>query len=86
MDFWHVYILLCDHNKLYTGIAKDPKQRFIAHQNNLGAKFTRQNKPIRIVYTEKCENRSTALKREIQIKKFTRLQKEELINGKYEKS
>ena len=78
---YYLYILLCKNNKLYTGIAKDPEERFLLHQQNKGAKFTQKNKPIKIVYTEKCNTLSEAGKREAQIKKWDRKKKEDLING-----
>lgn len=76
---WYLYILLCQDGSLYTGITVDVEKRFNAHQTGKGGAFTRSHKPIKIVYTEEFINRSTALKREIEIKKFSHIQKEELI-------
>ena len=53
MTNWFVYILLCLDNSLYTGIAKDPAKRFREHVAGKGGAYTRNHKPIRIVYTEK---------------------------------
>ncbi|MFZ5391583.1 MAG: GIY-YIG nuclease family protein [Patescibacteria group bacterium] len=83
MADWYVYILLCENDKFYTGIAKDPQQRLIAHQNKKGAKYTRINKPIKILYVEQCRDRSTALKREMQIKKMTKSKKINLVKNPY---
>lgn len=80
-DSYFVYVLLCENNKLYTGIAKDPEARFTLHINGQGAKYTRQNKPIKIVYVEEFESRSSALKREAQIKKMTKRKKEDLTSA-----
>jgi putative endonuclease len=74
-----LYILLCKNNKLYTGIARDPQKRFELHRKGKGAKYTQRNKPVKIVYTEKFKTRSEALKREAEIKKLTKKQKDELI-------
>ena len=79
--FYYLYILLCKNNKLYTGIAKNPEERFELHKKGKGAKYTRSNKPIKIVYTEKFETRSEALKREAEIKKLTKQGKENLIQA-----
>lgn len=79
---WTVYIILTQKNKLYTGITTDLNRRFNEHQNSSkGAKFFRSDKPIKIVYSELFENRSIASKREVQIKKMSRKQKEELISN-----
>ena len=76
---YYLYILLCKNNKLYTGIALDPEQRFLLHKSGKGAKYTQRNKPIKIVYTKKFKTKSGALKREAEIKKLTKKQKNELI-------
>lgn len=76
---YYLYILLCKNNKLYTGIAVDPEARFLLHKSGKGAKYTQRNKPVKIVYIEKFENRSEALKREAEIKKMRKLEKEKLI-------
>ncbi len=76
---WFVYILLCEHDRLYTGITKDVKRRFKEHQNK-SAHFTSYNAPIRVVYTEKRASCSAALKREAAIKRLTKAGKLALIN------
>ena len=78
--FYYLYILLCKNNKLYTGIALDVEARFLLHKEGRGAKYTQRNKPIKIVYREKFNSLSEAMKREIQIKKLSRRNKEDLIN------
>lgn len=75
MTVWFVYILLCRSGSLYTGIAKDPKKRFLEHISGIGGAYTRSHKPIRIVYTEKKRTRSAALKREAEIKRWNRQKK-----------
>ncbi|MBI2448471.1 GIY-YIG nuclease family protein [Candidatus Microgenomates bacterium] len=79
MDDWYVYILLCQGDKFYTGIARDVAERFRLHQEGEGAKYTQRNKPLKIVYTEKFSSRSEALRREAEIKKMKKAQKEKLI-------
>jgi len=72
---WFVYILLCSDNSLYTGISNDPNQRFLDHQHGKGGKYTRSFKPLKIIYTEEFSNKSEALKRELQIKSWSREEK-----------
>lgn len=86
MKEWLVYILLCNNDKLYTGITNDMTKRYSNHLHGIGAKFTKVNRPIKIVYTEKCDTRSIASKRECAIKKLTHKQKLNIgikYNGKY---
>ena len=73
---WHVYIIQASNNSLYTGITTDVERRFTEHSNGpLGAKFFNGRKPVKIVYREDGHTRSSASKREAEIKKLSRLQK-----------
>ena len=76
---WCVYMLLCDDNTIYTGITNDLKKRFDNHISGKGAKYLQGRKPLEIVYTENFKNRSMATKREMEIKKLNRKEKEILI-------
>lgn len=76
---WFVYILQCLDNSYYTGISNNVEKRFLDHKNGKGGAYTRSHKPIKIIYKEESTDRSSALKREVEIKKLTRIQKEELI-------
>jgi len=79
---YFVYILQCSDNTLYTGIAKDLYKRVDEHNNSdKGAKYTKVRRPVSLLYFEKSENRSTASKREYEIKKLSRLKKMELIDA-----
>jgi len=77
---YHLYILLCSDKTLYTGIAKDPQKRFLEHQQGHGGAYTRSHPPIKIIYQEKLPDKSSALKREAQIKKLSRTKKIEILN------
>ena len=72
---WFVYILLCEDGSLYTGISNDPQQRFLDHKNGKGGRYTRLHKPTKIVYKKQLASKSDALKRELQIKGWTRKKK-----------
>lgn len=78
---WFVYILLCTDGSYYTGSTNDIKKRFKDHLGGKGGKYTRSHKPKKIVYKEELATKSQALKREAEIKKFSRVKKEALVNG-----
>ncbi|MDX8335021.1 MULTISPECIES: GIY-YIG nuclease family protein [Cetobacterium] len=80
---WYVYILRCENNSLYTGITTDVKKRFLQHSNGKGAKYTRVHKPIKIEAVFITENRSSATKEEIRIKRLTKAQKERLCKNSF---
>lgn len=75
-----VYILLCSDNTLYTGITTNIKRRFQEHKAGKASKYTRARKAVKIVYSKKCRNKSYALKREAEIKRLTRAEKNNLIS------
>ena len=76
---WFVYILLCSDDSLYTGISNDPQQRFLDHKNGKGGRYTRLHKPTKIVYLEQCTSKPEALKRELQIKGWSRGKKIKIL-------
>ena len=78
---WYLYILRCGDNSLYTGITTDVEKRLEAHRSGKGAKYTRGRGPLELVYREQCGTHSDALKRELEIKKMSREQKQELISA-----
>lgn len=84
MSAWHTYIVRCADGSLYTGIAQDVEKRLDEHNNDnrLGAKYTRARRPVELVFSVGLSSRSEAAKRESEIKKLTRLQKEALIQHK----
>ena len=77
-DNWYVYILRCGDGTLYTGITTDVQRRLQMHRSGKGAKYTRGRGPLEVVYTEEQPDKSTALRREIEIKRLTREQKDAL--------
>lgn len=72
---YFVYLLLCSDHSLYTGISPDPQKRFLQHQAGRGGAYTRSHPPLKIVYQENHPDRSSALRREAEIKKWSRKQK-----------
>lgn len=79
---WYIYILLCSDGSLYTGSSPNPKERFQQHKSGKGGRYTRSHKPIKLLYAEKLESKSTALKRELQIKSWSRDKKISILNLK----
>ena len=79
---YYVYIVQCADATLYTGIATELERRIEEHNHSdKGAKYTRARRPVTLVYHETFEDRSTASKREYEIKKkMSRKQKLCLIN------
>ncbi len=77
---YFVYILECADGSLYTGITTDVLRRFAEHQAGKGGHYTCTHKAIRIVYTEKQNDRSSASKREAEIKKLPTAKKHTLIS------
>ncbi|SMP89278.1 putative endonuclease [Epsilonproteobacteria bacterium SCGC AD-311-C15] len=79
---YFVYIVECNDTSLYTGIAKDLDKRIEEHNtSDKGAKYTKHRRPVKLIYSEKTEDRSSASKREYSIKKLTREKKMDLINA-----
>ncbi len=78
---YFVYILRTSKNTLYTGITNNLSKRIKEHRSKgkKSAKYMRSFKSFDLVYTEELENRGSALVRESQIKKLTKLKKESLI-------
>lgn len=85
---WHVYIILCGDQSLYTGIAKDVSRRFDEHQSQgrLCARYLRGRLPLQLVYTTEVVDRVAALQLEYRIKQLPRSKKIQLINGELQLS
>ncbi len=78
---WYVYFLRCNDNSLYTGITTDVNRRLHQHNHTkLGAKYTRAKRPVTLVFIESAPDKSTASKREYQLRKLKKIQKERLVS------
>jgi len=78
----YVYMLKCNDEKLYTGWTMDVHRRLIEHNtSNKGSKFTRARRPVEICYIERFDDKSSAMKREAEIKKLTKAKKIELVKS-----
>ncbi len=80
---WHVYIILCSDDSYYTGITTHMERRFVQHATGRGAKYFRGREPRQVVYLESGHTRSSAGRREAEIKGLTRAAKATLaLRGK----
>ncbi len=77
---YYIYILLCSDGSYYTGSTNDVEKRFKDHVEGRGARYTKSHKPVRIIYKEEFATKPEALKREAEIKKLSKKEKEELIH------
>ena len=77
---WTVYIVKCSDKTFYTGITNNIKLRLETHNLGKGAKYTKSRLPVTLMYLERVDDKSNALRREIEIKKLNRSQKIDLIN------
>lgn len=73
---WHIYILRCADETLYTGVTTDLVRRLKEHNEMAeGAKYTRARRPVSLIYSEELPTRSAACAREAAIKQFSRSEK-----------
>ncbi|GAA0078214.1 GIY-YIG nuclease family protein [Clostridium sp. CTA-5] len=77
----YVYIVECSDGTFYTGWTVDLEKRIKSHSSGKGAKYTRGRGPVKLLYYEKFNNKSDAMKREYEIKRLNRQQKEILIKS-----
>jgi putative endonuclease len=80
---WHVYLIQCGDQSLYTGIATDVQRRFSEHesQGRLCARYLRGRAPLKLVYSCEVADRTTALKLEYRVKQLPKTEKIRLIRG-----
>jgi putative endonuclease len=69
---WWLYLLVCADGRTYTGIALDVDARFRQHISGKGSKFTRANRPVRILGAQPFATRSQALQAEYALKQLSR--------------
>ena len=72
---WFLYVAECADRTLYVGIAKNVKARIACHNSGRGAKYTRTRTPVRLIYSEKLADVGSALRREREVKRWSRPKK-----------
>lgn len=80
---YYFYILLCSDNTLYCGQTNNLKRRIHEHNfdKNKSAKYLRGKTPVKLVYSEEFKTLKEVLKREWEVKKWTRAKKNNLIKN-----
>jgi len=73
------YIVECSDGSYYTGWTTNPERRVHTHNLGKGARYTRNRRPVKLVYLEERPNRGSAMQREADIKRLGRTEKEQLI-------
>ena len=81
---YFVYILRTSANTLYIGQTNDLVKRLKEHQSGSvrSAKYVRYFDSVSLVHSEKYATRKEAMRRETQLKKWSKVKKEALISGK----
>jgi putative endonuclease len=78
---WHVYIVECRDGSYYTGITTDLQRRLGMHNSGVASRYTRTRRPVRYRYAEARASQSAALKREAEIKGWSRDRKAALFKS-----
>ena len=78
---YFVYILRTSSNTLYIGQTNNLKKRFKEHQtkSSKSAKYVRYFNSVKLVYSESYKTRKKAIRREIELKKWSKVKKENLV-------
>lgn len=79
---WFVYLLrVKDSNSLYCGITNNLESRIETHRQGKGAKYLRGKKDISLAWFMCADDRSSASKLEMSIKKLSKKAKERLVDN-----
>ena len=78
---WAVYIVECCDRTLYVGATVDLARRVGKHNSKRGGNYTSSHGPVRLVYSESHPDASSALRREAQLKRWTRAKKLALVRA-----
>ena len=78
---FYFYLARCSDDSLYSGSCKDIQEREDMHNSGKGAKYTRAHRPVKIIYSETFKTLSEAMKREAQVKTWSKINKEKLVHA-----
>jgi putative endonuclease len=76
-----MYILKCADESFYVGSTKNLELRITQHQLGMGAKYTKQRLPVKLVYCEEYPRITDAYRREKQVQGWRRDKRKALIEG-----
>lgn len=78
-----LYIVRCADGTLYTGIATDVSKRLAEHEASpRGARYLRGRGPLQVVFSEVVGDRASASQLEYRVKRLSRTQKLDLVEGR----
>ena len=77
----YVYLLRCSDGTLYCGWTTDPERRLGQHQKGTASRYTRPRRPVEMVWSRECDDRSHAMREEWRIKQLTRAEKWALVRA-----
>ena len=83
MSYYFFYLARCADGSLYTGSCSDLTAREARHNEGKGAVYTRNRRPVSIIYSEEYPTHLEARRREAQVKPWNRMKKENLAQGKH---
>jgi len=72
---WYLYLIECEGGSIYTGVTKDVAARYAVHVSGKGARYTRSHPPLRLLASIEFADKSSALKAEYQVKRFSASEK-----------
>ncbi|MBU1202468.1 GIY-YIG nuclease family protein [Patescibacteria group bacterium] len=81
MKKYYCYLARCSDDTIYTGYTTNLKDRELKHNSGQGAKYTKQRRPVKIIYWEEFASVGKAMKREAEIKTWSKTAKENLIKN-----
>jgi putative endonuclease len=85
MKLSYVYILKCSDKTYYTGVTSNLTQRLFRHDIGYFPDcYTSKRRPLKLVFYCEFSDINIAFEKEKQIKKWSRVKKEALINGDYD--
>lgn len=74
-------MLLCADETYYVGSTKYLRLRVAQHQEDMGANYTKERRPLQLAYFEQFDRIDWAFHREHQIKKWSKEKKHALVTG-----
>jgi len=81
----YMYILFCSDGTFYTGSTWDMEKRLSEHNSGEGANYTKERRPLNLVYYKEYSRIEDAFHREKQVQNWSHAKKKALIDGDLEK-
>ena len=81
---WFTYILLCSDNSFYVGHTENLMKRIEVHNAGQGAIYTKNRRPLALVYSVTHSSKAESITREQQIKRWSKAKKQALTDGQLE--